>query len=276
MARMDIKDGKTLRSFCYSLDEFADMAEKRRNLEVRSDDYDDAMPEWRGATFTEALSMARLGWPGQLDTALEIAESAIEMAEKEHLTEQFTPVWDVTGSEVDVARYLGGVPENMIDFPPMATSSAGRVITVCASVSISHAVRPDTIIRRGQVITALVMALGRLGHSVELWIDHSIDDGRKQARVIRNRILVKGPNDTLDPARIMYAFAHPSVLRQLAFALNESNPQPWIRRSGYPLPPEHDLPEGTIYLPEITSAHDVPDADVALKGYLNDLGLLAG
>src|SRR5579872_114125 len=114
------------------------------------------------ATWEQALNMARSGWHDELDTALELAESAVALAEREHMTDTFQPVWDVSGAEVDVARYLSGEPECMIDFPLSKTSKSGRVISMCASISVSGSVRPDTIQRRGQVITALAMALDRL------------------------------------------------------------------------------------------------------------------
>jgi hypothetical protein len=44
-----------------------------------------------------------------------------------------------------------------------------------------------------------------------------------------------------------------------------------------PMPPDPEwYPEGSIILPELRSDKDVPDADVFLKRYLGELGLLAG
>jgi hypothetical protein len=247
-----------------SLAEFADDVEATGPA-GRGDD-----SEWTGATFTDALSLARVGWTDQLDTALEVAESAVKMAEKEHMMDSFNqPVWDVTGAQVDVGAYLAGTPECMIDYPLSETSKAGRVITLCASVIYSCMLTVETVQRRGQLITALALALARLDHNVELWADLS---GKNKAGIVRLRVLVKAADDELDPARIMFAYAHPAMLRQLHFAALKGRNYP---TSQMPMGPEHDLPEGTIYLPEIVSGRDVPDADKFLKQYLGELGLLA-
>src|SRR5579859_5905356 len=177
----------------YSLGELADGAEKQG----RSSHSDD--PSWAGASFKNALTLARKGWTDQLDSALELAESAVSLAEREHMTDTFQPVWDVSGAEVDVARYLSGEPECMIDFPLSKTSKSGRVVALCASIGVSGSVSPSTIQRRGKLITAFALALSRLGHSSELWADLSGANG------FRIRILVKGANDELDPAAVMFA-----------------------------------------------------------------------
>ena len=247
-----------------SVAEFADAAEESGESRSLSDD------KWRGATWDETLILARNGWADELDSALQLAESAIETADKEHMTDSFNqPVWDVTGAQVDVGAFLAGTPECMIDYPLSTTSKAGRVITLCASVIYSCALEPETVKKRGRLITALALALSRLGHNVELWADLS---GKNGDGVIRHRVLVKGADDELDPARIMYAYAHPTMLRQLHFSVMEGR---GFRASQMPMPPKRDLPEGTIYLPELTAYRDVPDADVFLRAHLGELGLLA-
>jgi hypothetical protein len=215
--------------------------------------------------------MARLGWKEQLDSALELAESAVQLAEQEHMVDTFNPVWDVTGAEVDVARYLSGEPECMIDFPLAKTSKSGRIIALCASITYSGAIGPDTIRRRGATMVALALALSRLGHNTELWADLS-GTPMGSGGDVRIRVLVKGANDELDPSKVMFAFAHPAMLRMLGFAAIEG-----LGRDTHicPIPPRKDLPEGTIYLPEICSERDVPEADEFLRAHLGELGLLA-
>src|SRR5579872_461703 len=168
------------------------------------------------ATWEQALNMARSGWHDELDTALELAESAVALAEREHMTDTFQPVWDVSGAEVDVARYLSGEPECMIDFPLSKTSKSGRVIALCASVIYSSTLSEESVKRRGRLIAALAMALSRLGHSTELWADVSTTYRSTDSRI---RVLVKGVDDEIDPAAIMFAYAHPAMLRILGFAV---------------------------------------------------------
>jgi hypothetical protein len=219
--------------------------------------------------------MAVTGWDEDLAETLAIAESAVDKVEREHEVQAFTPTWDVTGCEVDVARYLSGEPENMIDFPTTTLPKQGRVITVCASISYSAAIEPDVIKRRGQTLCALALLLSRLGYAAELWVCMTTKSGRK---VAETKVMVKGANDTLDPAKVMFAYAHPGSLRVLMFAIQDSHARKGFNFGfgrGTPEPPIRDLPEGTIYLPELKSGRNVPDAHEGLKEYLRITGLLA-
>ena len=282
-----VSKGDQITSTYFSLTEYAAAAERRAPLGPGIDGGDlNQADGWAGGSLDDCLSMARSGWLEELPAALEIAEDAVSMCEREHEIEVFQPAWDVSGAEVDIARYLSGEPENMIDYPMAATSRVGKVITLCASVCYSSALEAETVIRRGQIITALAIALGKLGHSVELWADISTEKGLSGSNSgwerVSIRVLVKGANDTIDPASILFAYAHPGMLRRLGFAVKHgyselkrgANGGTAISVSGMPSAPIEDLPEGTIYMPELLSEADVPDAHTVLKGYLGELGLL--
>lgn len=234
--------------------------------------------EFAGAgSCAEVKNLAINGWDAESDTALSIAESTIETVSQDHDLPAFSPVWDVAGSEVDVARYLSGEPENMIDYAPVKTPRHGRVIVLCASVSFSGSVSTRTIKRRGHTVAALAFALSRMGFAIELWADLSAQGSRITNHM---RVLVKGANDELDPARIMFAFSHPAMLRGLCMPAMHSFPED-IRKAlgvgysyGSPADPKQDLPEGTIYLPSVCSDRDVPEAEAELVRHLRDLGII--
>jgi hypothetical protein len=236
--------------------------------------------DWRGATPTQAAKLGREGWDAQLSRALDVAESAVDKVEREHEVTSFSATHDVAGCEVDVARYLDGTPENMIDYPLTPIVKAGRVITLCASTVYSASLSQDTIIRRGQVITAFALALSRLGYSLEIWGDYTAGKHGTEKRV-QMRTLIKGATDVLDPARILYALAHPSMLRVLQFGIMEGElGEGLLRRYGVghglgPIQPIlRDLPEGTVYVGSVVSNRDVPDADVQLVEWLTELGII--
>lgn len=225
-----------------------------------------------GVQFPAALELARHGWRDQLDATLEVAESAVQMADKEHMMDSFNePVWDVTGATVDVGAFLAGTPECMIDYPLSQTSKVGRIVTLVANCSASASIGADTILRRGQLIVALAMALGRLGHAVEMWaVNHTAHKGGGRCEL---NVKVKGVDDELDPAAVMFAYAHPAMLRRIVFGIREKKCDVYQHRPA--ATSESRFPEGTIFLPELLSHHDVPDADVFLRKYLGELGLLA-
>lgn len=239
--------------------------------------------QWHGVdSWDEARSLALDGWADEAAEAMDIAESAVETVESEHDLPAFRAVWDLSGSEVDIGRYFAGEPENMIDYEVVPTTRAGRVIVLCASVSVSSIVSVESIKRRGHTVAALAFALERIGYAVELWADFSAQGvgSRNRGHIARMRTLVKGANDELDPAKVMFAYAHPAMLRALSLAATHEYNATWQKRVnvgmgyGRPQDPKQDLPEGAIYLPCVLSDEDVPDADKALLGHLRDLGVV--
>lgn len=244
---------------------------------ANGDKLPDFDPKFAGVkSIGQAVHFARDGWTTELDHTLEVAESAVSKVERDVELPTFTAEYDVAGCEVDVARFLDGTPENMIDYPLVPIVRAGRVITLCASISISGAVSAENIIKRGQTVAALAMVLSRLGYSCEIWADLTASgDGHR----VQIRTLVKGANDALDAERVVYALAHPSMLRVLGFAALRSAPDRWVSAIGYsslgsPTNPIEDLPDGTIYLPCMLRNHDVPDADKEITRYLRQLEII--
>lgn len=249
MAEMYARENGNVRSVFWSLDEFAEHAEENGPKGPTC-----GRDSWAGGSLAEVAELARTGWTDKLAEVLDIAEHAVTETVQQHEEFTFAPVFDVAGGDVDVARFLAGEPECMVDYPLTKTSKVGRVITLCASITVSGAYTPEELIRRGMIVTALAFAIERLGHSVELWADHSVtdDDGMRETQ----RIRVKGANDMVDPARIVFAYAHPGMLRRLAFAIqNGMTGAEKVRfhvntgRRGFPKRPAEDLPEGTIYMP---------------------------
>lgn len=228
-------------------------------------------------TVGAAFVMAREGWDAHLQDTLDIAEAAVETVEQEHDTLAFQPQWQVSGGMIDMGAYLAGEPECMVEFPPAKTTRVGRVVTVCASISVSGAVSAEQLILKGKVVTALALELERLGINVELIADQTVEGWGGD--YMTQRITVKGANDILDPAKILYAYAHPAMLRVLALNCYHSLPEEWQPKMGTgigygrPSSPPRDLPEGTLYLPETLSGTDV-DASKLLTGYLTELGLI--
>jgi hypothetical protein len=288
-----IVNGTMLSETYWDMAEFAAKADKSaleatRDLAERRPEFvfPPGTEPWR-ATFGNALKLATDGWSEQLPDTLTIAEDAVRMADREHTMDSFEAVWDVTGGAVDVARYLSGEPECMIDFPLTQTSKQGRVITLAVGTAISGSVSADTYLRRGRGIVALALALARLGHAIEIWAyDSSICNGANSDHYAHLRVCVKSAHDEIDPARLMFTLAHPAMHRALMWAVRDKIAQPWRKglsmRAKRGLPnnttrdAERDLyPEGAIILPGIRSYDDIPDPEEFVREQLGELGLLA-
>lgn len=273
---------RTGNDYRFTFDSLLDLADSAGKCDpgLLTDPRYNERSHFTGATAPVALALAREGWSEHLATTLAIADDAVTKIEKEHEISTFVPAFDVTGADVDMARFLDGEPECMVDYPLTEIVKAGRVITLCASISYSAAVSTASIIRRGQTITALALVLARAGYACELWADVSWQGKGSLAGYSGTvRVLVKSVNDVIDPARILYALAHPSVLRVLTFAVMRSLPREYgaIRdgHSCHPVNALEDLPDGTIYLPAVCTNRDRSNLDAEVIGYLRELGVLA-
>lgn len=277
MIEHQIEGGRSVSTF-YSLDEYAEYAKSAPTSKgKRSNHHPDSSDEWHAyTTLKKAGELAKYGWTDKLQDTMRLVDSALKTTEQERPTVEWAPTYDVAGGECDIDRYLVGVPECMIEYPPMTVSKVGRVVTFCASTCYSGSQSAESVIRRGQAIAACALALLETGHAVELWADMSVSD----KRTVSHRVLVKGAHDVIDPSRIIFAYAHPAMLRQLFFAATFHLPSDWLSAIsagggwGAPTKPVQDLPEGTIYLPELKYGQDVPDADKFIIQTLKDIGLV--
>jgi hypothetical protein len=230
--------------------------------------------------------MVRNGWALYLPVALEIAESVVVTSLKLHEASAFVPAWDVSGAEVDVARYLSGEPECMIDFPLRQTVTAGRVITL---VSSADANAGSDWLSRGILATALGLALARMGYATEMWADnYGYSHGTNRCEQYQ-RILIKSTSDEIDPARLMFAFGNNEMLVELAFGVFDSYKKlgpdygRWHRGFGNsdrggatPRTAELEAlyPEGTIFLTGQLSGATAETAKAAVEAELHKLGLI--
>lgn len=273
-------DGKHLRSEFASLDEFADYSGRFRARYAEQAGTESG--EWYGGPWDDTYSNARYGWDEHLAKTLALAEETVTTVETTTEVDDWCPVWGVSGAVPDIGAYLAGEPECMIDYPPSKTTKAGRIVTLCASVAYSSRVSPESLVKRGMSVTAFALELGRLGLGVELYADFSVaDDATGTGKTATFRTLLKSANDLLDPSRILFAYAHPGMLRVLSLAAMHGMPPDYQAALhvgvsyGKPAPPPEDLPEGTIYLPEVRTSTDIPDADVLLERYLRELELIS-
>ncbi|MCI2416885.1 hypothetical protein MOQ72_05560 [Saccharopolyspora sp. K220] len=173
--------------------------------------------EWAGASWEEAVQLARDGWPVPLEQADVTVGQLREQAGLSKVVTVLEPAWDVTGSEVDIGAYLAGTPECMVDAVPRHVSRRGKVITFVIPMSYSSEVPHASIINRGLALATLCTAIIEAGHSVEIWCG----DAGMVTPEIRFCAMVRviSAGEPLDIGRLIFAAAHPAMCRRLSFGL---------------------------------------------------------
>ncbi|MFD1044176.1 hypothetical protein ACFQ1S_00485 [Kibdelosporangium lantanae] len=213
-----------------------------------------------------------------------VAENTLTTVERTHDTPIWQPRFEVDGSDVDVARYLSGEPENMISYSLVTTPTTGRVISLAVNLGATGGVSVGDMVKRGKSVVALVYALERMGLSTELFADSQSGSRDLRPETTREMVKVKGASDALDPAMIMFALAHPSFYRGLLFASMHAHPARFhepldIGRSyGNVLRdlPNDVFPDGCIVLNTAMRPSDlnVSDAEAFVVKHLKELGLI--
>lgn len=203
-----------------SYGEFVNMANNNPNpLSSDKESYGD----WHGGTknLSEAATLASDGWSEIRPDVDALLDNVTERL-AERLANIYVPRHDFGGAYVDMGRYLEGDPECMVTFNAEPAGAMGRVVKIAVAVTASASIDAEDIKRRGIAVLALVDTITKLGCGVELWVDSTIqgDGGSRYTTAVK----LHDSNDTLDIDSIMFALAHPSMLRRLVFSIQEQSP----------------------------------------------------
>jgi hypothetical protein len=200
---------------------------------------------WDGAN-----ELANRGWSAGLAKMARVRD-LVDLPDQSDRSIQAQAFYSDEGDEVDIDRYLDGEPECMIQFTPELTPSYGRVAKIIVNMAASCGVDAATQYHRGAAACILIDALESAGVRCEVWcLPFCSREGRDR---FVSKILVKRPDQHVEPDRMAYMLAHPAVMRRFGFRLLEQQGRPWVKwtKDGYGHP--MDLPrseteeDGTIY-----------------------------
>jgi hypothetical protein len=249
----------------------------------------DSQPEWYGdniSSMRDVETLAREGWDEKNDDWMKIAEDTLESIERSFDVPTWSSHYDVTGSDVDVSRYLIGEPENMIQFDLVQSTKVGRVVSIAVNIVASAVVSAETIEARGKCVMALVFALERIGIRTEIYADMQVSEWTFRDAKTFGRIItkVKDAGEVLDPAMVSYALAHASFFRALVMPAMHEFPRAIQDEigvgDGYGIPTndmdnEGVFPEGTIQIESAMYGEwDRTKAEDFVVRHLKELGMI--
>lgn len=170
------------------------------------------------ATVDAACKLARNGWEGGRDEAAKIVTPLFNQVSSK--IERHDPIHDIEGSQIDIAAYVDGQPECWTRLVSTYVDGLGsRIIKIGLNCGVSASVSSDTVVAKGATIAALVELLELGGYRVELSVVKATSAKADGDPIFQWRTLIKRADQDFDMARVMYALAHPSMLRILNFAL---------------------------------------------------------
>lgn len=205
------------------LDEFESLGEMLRyvasNTNRRASDTKGNASWYGTSSLDEAVTMGTDGWTEirpEIEDMFRNMEEHINMA----IGDVFQTVMNYSGDSVDMDRYLMGDPECMMDYVVEPSGRMGRVVRVLVNGAASCGVEADQIKHRGVVACALIDVLAKLGVGVEVWLESATLDshtGEKHSQLSK----LHDSEERLDINNLMFALAHPSMLRRVGFSVLE-------------------------------------------------------
>ena len=183
-----------------------------------------------GLTYKQTIRTANDGWEAGADLvnrhALKSFRAIADRIERPHY------VYDVEGTDIDVARFVDGDPECWARQEQRLTEGPGRrVFRFVFAWVVSGGVSTRTIESRGAAAVALIQAMELAGHGVEVDLCYSVGAGANcgsgaSYRKVEAYVNIKKADQPLDLPRLAFAIAHPASLRRIGFGLMERLPRP--------------------------------------------------
>ena len=128
--------------------------------------------------------------------------------------------FNVCGDSADIDRYLYGDPECMIDYVDVPQARMGRVIRLLVNGSVNSGVTANEILERGVIVCTLIDVLNRMNVGVEVYLENCTKVGDDRHSIL---VHLHSSEQLLDVNNLMFALAHPSMLRRISFSVMEKS-----------------------------------------------------
>jgi len=174
-------------------------------------------PKWTGSdSFEHALEILENGFPEGVKKMKKELDN-IEQAQAPLINQ----VFDVSGDEPSIDRFLSNDPENMISYDYIKQDGQ-KFVKVFYSYSYSYKKKPTQIIKRGARILSNIDNLENNGYRVKL-VAYSSSNKKAGKKLNKEyfEVTIKDYQDHIELDRLAFIMAHPSMLRRFGFRLTE-------------------------------------------------------
>lgn len=226
----------------------------------------DGMPDrsYYGSGVSNMSDVHKIADNGLAREGIEAIKLAnVDGAHQDVKDQQFQTRWDTQGSDVDVARYLSGEPENMLAYWSEDIEDQQAVAVLVVNIAVNCNVTSPAFKKHGQSLVALAEAIDTSGMQSEIWVDAFIDG--RDGYTGRFKLLAKAPGEIFDPGAFMFTLTHPSFFRAMQLNAMHDWPKAWHEPIGIGYGYGHavttfehpeDYPAGAIYIPAMRQDSD--------------------
>lgn len=220
------------------------------------------------SSWGEARKLAAEGWPEGLEKVSRMSENIGTIVGQ--FVKKQEPEYAISGSVVDVGRYMAGEPECMMDFREEITKGQGqRIVKISIDIGLSAGGSTEAIFNRGSAAIALIDALETSGLVAEVWavVANGYNHGRGYGTVppFFFTIPIKRAGEALELDRLAYVLCHASMYRRHVFCWQEGQNETvqkemGVAGNGYGTGsydyPEALIEEGEIHIASIGTNHE--------------------
>jgi hypothetical protein len=135
------------------------------------------------------------------------------------------------GDEVNVAAYVMGEPDHMMDWVPQESTVSKRALCLLIGHSVSAGCSAEELFVRGQAVLGLVEALSLLGFELEIWSEETltptwgVKGGKDLPSHYTTLCRLHAAGEIMDRSAIEFSIGNPSWLRRIYFASEECEEQ---------------------------------------------------
>lgn len=171
------------------------------------------------ANFEAAVELMKNGW----DEGAKKMTKSLNVKRQTNAMEKTRRSFNsVAGFQPNVALFMAGVPENMINQKMVAKKQ--KIVTLTKAISYSGSVSAYKIIEESVKALQIVENIERMGYRVNLNVLRMNEELYGGSKTFATKVRIKNASEKLNISKAAFALAHPAMLRRLMFRWNEVYP----------------------------------------------------
>ena len=178
--------------------------------------------EWAGGSFDDVIELSKNGWPEGTENAREVHEKITKLLYFDDVS-IFQREDNVCGSEPDIARYLSGTPECMVNYSLQPKNKrTSNIVRIFVNVSGNAGIAGQAFINRAAAVMAMCWEIHMQGESPEVWFGQLINGSGDEDAYFVQATCVMGAGEAFDEESFAFFTGHPAVLRRMIFSTQEN------------------------------------------------------
>lgn len=164
-------------------------------------------------SYEEASNLLLNGWS---DGAVKLTKQLKIANQKPTAVEVKRAVNDIVGFQVNVPRYLQGIPNNMIN--KRSVKQKQKIMTLTKSIDYNSMISPERIMEDSVKFLQIAQAIEKKNIRVNINIFWHAVEGNEEFII---KLKLKSAKERLNISKLSFPLIHPSFLRRISFRAME-------------------------------------------------------